>query len=157
MQVAFYLAGEITQVKESIPGVRCASGNVFYYFHKPNSNFGFFWHSDIMMRTNVDHTDSQILLPLLNSKNFPVDKNGSYIYMSNLWQPPTFHDNQHLHDRVFSWLMRWYWCWIIRESWRPNILHIIEKRVTSGTKMTTLNDKMLNPSRLGGGHHHVFA
>ena len=29
MQVAFYLAGEITQVKESIPGVRCASGNVF--------------------------------------------------------------------------------------------------------------------------------
>ena len=28
MQVAFYLAGEITQVKESIPGVRCASGNV---------------------------------------------------------------------------------------------------------------------------------
>ena len=27
MQVAFYLAGEITQVKESIPGVRCASGN----------------------------------------------------------------------------------------------------------------------------------
>ena len=30
MQVAFYLAGEITQVKESIPWVRCASGNVFY-------------------------------------------------------------------------------------------------------------------------------
>ena len=30
MQVAFYLAGEITQVKESIPGVRCASGNVFF-------------------------------------------------------------------------------------------------------------------------------
>ena len=28
MQMAFYLAGEITQVKESIPGVRCASGNV---------------------------------------------------------------------------------------------------------------------------------
>ena len=28
MQVAFYLAGEITQVKESIPWVRCASGNV---------------------------------------------------------------------------------------------------------------------------------
>ena len=28
MQVAIYLAGEITQVKESIPGVRCASGNV---------------------------------------------------------------------------------------------------------------------------------
>ena len=35
MQVAFYLAGEITQVKESIPWVRCASGNVvlvFLYF-----------------------------------------------------------------------------------------------------------------------------
>ena len=29
MQVAFYLAGEITQVKESIPWVRCASGNVY--------------------------------------------------------------------------------------------------------------------------------
>ena len=28
MQVAFYLAGEITQVKESIPWVRRASGNV---------------------------------------------------------------------------------------------------------------------------------
>ena len=28
MLVAFYLAGEITQVKESIPWVRCASGNV---------------------------------------------------------------------------------------------------------------------------------
>ena len=28
MQVAFYLAGEIPQVKESIPWVRCASGNV---------------------------------------------------------------------------------------------------------------------------------
>ena len=27
--MAFYLAGEITQVKESIPWVRCASGNVF--------------------------------------------------------------------------------------------------------------------------------
>ena len=40
MQVAFYLAGEITQVKESIPGVRCASGNVFdtrLYFKN--------WHS----------------------------------------------------------------------------------------------------------------
>ena len=30
MQVAFFLlAGEITQVKDSIPWVRCASGNVF--------------------------------------------------------------------------------------------------------------------------------
>ena len=30
MQVAFFLlAGEITQVKEAIPWVRCASGNVF--------------------------------------------------------------------------------------------------------------------------------
>ena len=27
--MAFYLAGEKTQVKESIPWVRCASGNVF--------------------------------------------------------------------------------------------------------------------------------
>ena len=30
MQVAFYLVGEITQVNESIPWVRCASGNVLY-------------------------------------------------------------------------------------------------------------------------------
>ena len=30
MQVVFFLAGEITQVKESIPWVRCASGNVFW-------------------------------------------------------------------------------------------------------------------------------
>ena len=29
MQVALYLAGEITQVKESIPWVRCASDNVW--------------------------------------------------------------------------------------------------------------------------------
>ena len=29
MQVAFYLAGEITQVIDSIPWVRCASGNVW--------------------------------------------------------------------------------------------------------------------------------
>ena len=28
MQVAFFLAGDITQVKESIPWVRCAFGNV---------------------------------------------------------------------------------------------------------------------------------
>ena len=32
MQVAFYLAGEITQVKESIPGIRCASGNFYLQF-----------------------------------------------------------------------------------------------------------------------------
>ena len=30
IQVALYLAGEITQVKESIPWVRCASGNVLH-------------------------------------------------------------------------------------------------------------------------------
>ena len=29
MQVEFYLVGEITQVIDSIPWVRCASGNVF--------------------------------------------------------------------------------------------------------------------------------
>ena len=33
MQVALYLAGEITQVKESIPWVLCASGNVFMAPH----------------------------------------------------------------------------------------------------------------------------
>ena len=30
MQVAFYFAGEITQVLDAIPWVRCASGNVFF-------------------------------------------------------------------------------------------------------------------------------
>ena len=29
MQLVFFLAGEITQVKESIPWVRCDSGNVY--------------------------------------------------------------------------------------------------------------------------------
>ena len=33
MQVTFFLAGEITQVEESIPWVRCASGNVWYDHH----------------------------------------------------------------------------------------------------------------------------
>ena len=32
MQVVFYLAGEITQVKESISWVRCASGNVYVLY-----------------------------------------------------------------------------------------------------------------------------
>ena len=32
MQVEFYLAGEITQVIDSIPWVRCASGNVLFQF-----------------------------------------------------------------------------------------------------------------------------
>ena len=31
MQVAFYLAREITQVLDAIPWVRCASGNVYDY------------------------------------------------------------------------------------------------------------------------------
>ena len=34
MQVAFYLAGEITQVLDAIPCVRCASGNVFHSFRR---------------------------------------------------------------------------------------------------------------------------
>ena len=32
MQVAFYFAGEITQVLDAIPWVRCASGNVSFCF-----------------------------------------------------------------------------------------------------------------------------
>ena len=32
MQLEFYLAGEITQVIDSIPWVRCASGNVYTWF-----------------------------------------------------------------------------------------------------------------------------
>ena len=42
MQVAFYLAGEITQVIESIPWVRCASGNV--------SMVANHWSKDAMVR-----------------------------------------------------------------------------------------------------------
>ena len=41
LQVALYLAGEITQVKESIPWVRCASGNVWEEYHH-----WIFWRSD---------------------------------------------------------------------------------------------------------------
>ena len=33
IQMEFYLAVEITQVIDSLPWVRCASGNVFFYFH----------------------------------------------------------------------------------------------------------------------------
>ena len=44
MQVVFFLAGEITQVKESIPWVCSASGNVFvsvpFFFGPKNSDFG---------------------------------------------------------------------------------------------------------------------
>ena len=40
MQVAFYLAGEITQVKESIPWVRCASGNIYPIMQKIWCNIG---------------------------------------------------------------------------------------------------------------------
>jgi len=39
-------------------------------------------------------------LQLLNFKNFSeLDRNGSYIYMSSLWHPPSFHDDQHLRER----------------------------------------------------------
>ena len=41
MQVALYLAGEITQVKESIPWVRCASGNVFFLIQKYKGSWNF--------------------------------------------------------------------------------------------------------------------
>ena len=45
-QVAFYLAGEITQVKESIPWVRCASGNVYTIVHLTQSPFEELSNSD---------------------------------------------------------------------------------------------------------------
>ena len=35
MQVAFYFAGEITQVLDAIPWVRCASGNVLVVICHP--------------------------------------------------------------------------------------------------------------------------
>ena len=37
MQMEFYLAGEITQVIDSIPWVRCASGNVLEFLSHPKS------------------------------------------------------------------------------------------------------------------------
>ena len=44
--MAFYLAGEITQVKESIPWVRCASGNVYTIVHLTQSPFEELSNSD---------------------------------------------------------------------------------------------------------------
>ena len=41
MQVAFYLAGEITQVLDAIPWVSCASGNVLHYKLKKNKQHHF--------------------------------------------------------------------------------------------------------------------
>ena len=38
MELAFILAGEITQVKEPIPWVRCASGNVYVHGHRDFGN-----------------------------------------------------------------------------------------------------------------------
>ena len=43
MQVAFYLAGEITQVIDSIPWVRCASGNVLFCLHLPHCTSLLVW------------------------------------------------------------------------------------------------------------------
>ena len=53
MQVALYLAGEINQVKESIPWVRCASGNVLTFiisgesFPHDNLTCGEFFHMTV--------------------------------------------------------------------------------------------------------------
>ena len=44
--MAFYLAGEITQVKESRPWVRCASGNVYTIVHLTQSPFEELSNSD---------------------------------------------------------------------------------------------------------------
>ena len=43
MQVAFYLAREITQVLDAIPWVRCASGNVFISLSQFFQFFGLTW------------------------------------------------------------------------------------------------------------------
>ena len=48
------------------------------------------------MSTNKDFQEP------LNSKNVSIGRNGSFIYMSKLWQPPTFHEDQHLRDRDSS-------------------------------------------------------
>ena len=41
MQVSFYLAGEITQVLDPIPWVRCASGNVYVKYDDDDDSNGY--------------------------------------------------------------------------------------------------------------------
>ena len=68
MQVEFYLAGEITQVKESIPWVRCASGNVsiktsFLILHEIEQQWITLWERGYII---IDH---ESLAQRLTSQN----------------------------------------------------------------------------------------
>ena len=58
MQVAFYFAGEITQVLDAIPWVRCASGNVFRGFPIILTFRGFFYQIDFFRGSfHIDPTE----------------------------------------------------------------------------------------------------
>ena len=52
MQVAFYLAGEITQVLDPIPWVRCASGNVLFILFR---FLIFFQNIRVIYKLSVKH------------------------------------------------------------------------------------------------------
>ena len=71
MQVAFFLAGEITQVKESIPWVRCASGNVYSHLPPPAAADQTMLHNICNLSTkaltkgkNTDFPKNQIVLQI---------------------------------------------------------------------------------------------
>ena len=85
MQVAFYLAGEITQVLDSIPWVRCASGNVFGKFHKAmivfyvnlfgiqyvNIIYHFIFHFKMLQLGNQERSDFKAMVDTAQKcKNF---------------------------------------------------------------------------------------
>ena len=76
MQVAFYSAGEITQVKESIPWVRCASGNVYSIFYqKPFVIiFAEIKHNRITMNIGKDKCFSKVLANINVSKYLPFKR-----------------------------------------------------------------------------------
>ena len=57
IQVAFYLAGEITQVIDSIPWVRCASGNVWKICGKCSDFRNIFNNTMPMINIARDITD----------------------------------------------------------------------------------------------------
>ena len=58
MQVTFYSAGEITQVLDAIPRVRCASGNVWHIRFTFANTFAntFAYFAEFECKTNCEHT-----------------------------------------------------------------------------------------------------
>ncbi len=75
MQVAFHLAGEITQVLDAIPWVRCASGNVSWQVH----NFDMLLHFCQVKKYNHHH---------YNYDNF--DNFDNFDNCDNYWQGHEF-------------------------------------------------------------------